>query len=65
MLHAGTILDGERFVTAGGRVLNAVGLGPTPGQARERAYAAADRIEFDGKQMRRDIAARAVERVEA
>jgi phosphoribosylamine--glycine ligase len=66
VLHAGTAED-ERgaVVTAGGRVLNVTALGATPAEARERAYAAADRIEFDGKQMRRDIAARAVERVEA
>ena len=42
-------------------MLNVTGLGATPGEARERAYAAAEQIEFDGKQMRRDIAARAVE----
>jgi phosphoribosylamine--glycine ligase len=66
VLHAGTAEDEQgRVVTAGGRVLNVTALGPTPAEARERAYAAADEIEFDGKQMRRDIAARAVERVEA
>jgi phosphoribosylamine--glycine ligase len=65
VLHAGTAdRDGE-LVTAGGRVLNVTGMGPTPGAARERAYAAADKIEFDGKQLRRDIAARAVDKVEA
>jgi phosphoribosylamine--glycine ligase len=64
VLHAGTAEDEHgRVVTAGGRVLNVTALGPTPGEARDRAYAAADRIDFDGKQMRRDIAARAVERV--
>jgi phosphoribosylamine--glycine ligase len=46
-------------------VLNVTGIGSSPGEARDRAYAAADRIQFEGKQMRRDIAARAVERVEA
>ena len=50
-------------MTAGGRVLNVTGLGPTPGEARERAYAAAELIEFDGMQMRTDIAAAAIERV--
>ena len=48
-------------VTAGGRVLNVTALGPTPAQARERAYAAAELIEFEGKQMRTDIAARAAD----
>jgi phosphoribosylamine--glycine ligase len=62
--HAGTARgDGEEIVTAGGRVLNVTGLGPTPAEARERAYAAAELIEFEGKQMRTDIAARAIERV--
>jgi phosphoribosylamine--glycine ligase len=65
VLHAGTAERDGSVVTNGGRVLNVTGLGPTPADARERAYAAADRIDFDGKQLRRDIAARAVERVEA
>jgi phosphoribosylamine--glycine ligase len=65
VLHAGTAeRDDGAVVTAGGRVLNVTGLGDTPQQARDRAYAAAERIDFDGKQMRHDIAARAVERVE-
>ena len=65
VLHAGTAEEDGRIVTAGGRVLNVTGIGATPGEARDRAYAAAERVEFDGKQMRHDIAARAVERVEA
>jgi len=63
LLHAGTAEHDGRLVTAGGRVLNVTGIGATPGEARDRAYAAADRVQFDGKQMRRDIAARAVDRV--
>lgn len=65
VLHAGTAERGHEVVTAGGRVLNVTGMGPSPGAARDAAYAAADRIEFDGRQLRRDIAARAAERVEA
>jgi phosphoribosylamine--glycine ligase len=66
VLHAGTGEgDDGSLVTAGGRVLNVTALGSSPGQARDRAYEAAEEIEFDGKQLRRDIAARAVERVEA
>jgi phosphoribosylamine--glycine ligase len=61
--HAGTARGNGGLVTAGGRVLNVTGLGPTPAAARDRAYDAARRIEFDGMQMRSDIAARAVERV--
>jgi phosphoribosylamine--glycine ligase len=60
--HAGTARDGDRIVTAGGRVLNVTGLGPGSAAARDRAYDAARRIHFDGMQMRTDIAARAVER---
>ncbi len=54
--------DGE-LVTAGGRVLNVTALGGGPTEARERAYDAARRIEFDGMQIRTDIAERAVARV--
>jgi phosphoribosylamine---glycine ligase len=55
--HAGTARDGSgRIVTAGGRVLNVTGLGAGAADARASAYAAADMIEFDGRQMRRDIA---------
>jgi phosphoribosylamine--glycine ligase len=65
VLHAGTAESDGGFVTAGGRVLNVTGLGDDPDAARSAAYVAADRIDFDGKQLRRDIAARAVERVGA
>jgi len=59
--HAGTARtdDGE-CVTAGGRVLNVTALGVDVRAARQAAYAAADVIHFDGMQMRRDIAAKAV-----
>jgi phosphoribosylamine--glycine ligase len=63
--HAGTAGTEDGIVTAGGRVLNVTALGRTPGEARDRAYEAADLISFDGMQMRSDIAARAVERVAA
>jgi phosphoribosylamine--glycine ligase len=63
VFHAGTAQDGDRVVTAGGRVLSVTGLGDTAEAARRHAYGAADKIQFDGKQMRRDIALRAVEAV--
>jgi len=54
--HAGTAeADGE-VVTAGGRVLNVTALGAGVSATRKAAYAAARRIEFDGLQMRGDIA---------
>jgi phosphoribosylamine--glycine ligase len=55
--HAGTARRGDDVVTAGGRVLNVTALGDGTRSARERAYAAADVIAFDGRQLRRDIAA--------
>ena len=65
VFHAGTAERDGEVVTAGGRVLNVTGLGATPGEARDRAYAAAEGINFDGRQMRTDIASRAVDRVGA
>jgi phosphoribosylamine--glycine ligase len=65
VFHAGTAERDGEIVTAGGRVLGVTGLGSTPGEARDRAYAAAERIRFDGRQLRSDIAARAVDRVGA
>ncbi len=58
--HADTARRDGEVVTAGGRVLNVTGLGPTAADARRRAYDAAELIRFDGRQMRTDIAARAV-----
>jgi phosphoribosylamine--glycine ligase len=61
--HAGTArLASGDLVTAGGRVLGVTGLGIDAADARRAAYAAADMIEFDGKQLRRDIALDAVAR---
>jgi phosphoribosylamine--glycine ligase len=61
--HAGTACStsGE-LVTAGGRVLNVTGLGADLADARAAAYAAAEEIDFEGKQMRRDIAMKVAER---
>jgi len=60
--HAGTARRDSELVTAGGRVLNVTALGYDPAAARAAAYAAADMIRFKGRQLRRDIALRAVER---
>ena len=54
--HAGTAERDGRLVTAGGRVLNVTALGDDVAAARTAAYAAADVIHFDGRQIRRDIA---------
>ncbi len=61
--HAGTALQDGKIVTAGGRVLNVTALGAGPAEARERAYAAAELISFEGRQLRTDIATRALTRV--
>jgi len=58
LYHAGTVRRDGRVVTSGGRVLTVSAGGATLGEARERAYEAVDRIHFDGKTSRRDIAER-------
>jgi phosphoribosylamine--glycine ligase len=55
--HAGTARRDGSLVTAGGRVLGVTALGPDPASGRAAAYAAAEMVEFDGRQLRRDIAA--------
>jgi phosphoribosylamine--glycine ligase len=59
--HAGTGRSPQgQLVTRGGRVLCVTALGATPTRCRTAAYAAANMIHFDGKQMRRDIAQKLV-----
>jgi phosphoribosylamine---glycine ligase len=61
VFHAGTARrDDGQLVTSGGRVLGVTALGISVEQARTKAYAAVDRIELAGKQVRRDIGARQV-----
>jgi phosphoribosylamine--glycine ligase len=56
VFHAGTALRDGRLVTNGGRILGVTGVAETIEGARERAYAAAGRIAFDGMRLRSDIA---------
>jgi len=59
LLHAGTARNpGGALVSAGGRVLNAVGSGPDVAAARARAYELAETVSLRGGWYRRDIAAR-------
>jgi len=58
VFHAGTRLDGERVVTAGGRVLGVTGVGDSVEAARARAYEAVAHIRFAGAHYRRDIGMR-------
>jgi phosphoribosylamine---glycine ligase len=59
LLHAGTARNGADLVTAGGRVLSAVGSGPDLAAARAAAYAVAECARFRGGWYRHDIAAQA------
>jgi phosphoribosylamine--glycine ligase len=56
IFHAGTKMEGGKCVTAGGRVLGVTALAPSLEGARMRAYEAAEKIEFEGRHFRRDIA---------
>lgn len=55
VLHAGTKRVGHEILTSGGRVLGVTAVGPTLGASVGSAYAAADRIQFEGMHYRRDI----------
>jgi len=57
VFHAATRRDGARWIASGGRVLSVTATGPTAAEARARAYAAADRIDWPGGFRREDIAA--------
>lgn len=59
--HASTEERDGRFYTAGGRVLDVVGTGPTIIEARARAYAAVEQIHFEGMHYRTDIALEAID----
>lgn len=56
VIHAGTRRDGDRIVSAGGRVLSIVGSGPDQKTARENAYELVSRIRLRGSHYRTDIA---------
>lgn len=60
VFHSGTVRTlGDDLQTAGGRVLSVTALGVDAGQARQRAYAALQQIEFAGMHYRKDIGLRA------
>jgi phosphoribosylamine---glycine ligase len=60
VFHAGTALRDGQVVTSGGRVLGVTARAATLREAHARAYQAAELIQFEGRQFRRDIAARAL-----
>jgi phosphoribosylamine--glycine ligase len=55
IFHAGTKLESCRYLTAGGRVLGVTAVGKSLDSAREKAYAAAGKINFTGMHYRKDI----------
>jgi phosphoribosylamine--glycine ligase len=55
VFHAGTRREGDRLLTAGGRVLGVTALGETLLAARDQAYAAVEQIQFEGACYRRDL----------
>ena len=62
VFHAGTREDSGRVVTSGGRVLCAVGLGPTVRAAQSQAYELVNSIKWQGVQFRHDVGYRAIAR---
>src|SRR5947208_16582493 len=60
VFHAGTTRAGEQIVTSGGRVLGVTAWAKDLRAAQAAAYAAVEKIRFDGAQFRRDIAAKAL-----
>jgi phosphoribosylamine--glycine ligase len=62
VFHAGTKRAGDRLMTSGGRVLAVTAVAPTLAEAATRSRAAADSIQFEGRQYRSDIGWRELER---
>ena len=62
IFHAGTKLDGNRVVTAGGRVLCVVGLGEDVAQAQHNAYQRTAQVQWPSMAYRKDIGFRALQR---
>ena len=63
VFHAGTGIDGNTVVSAGGRVLGVTSLGDTVEEAIKTAYAACAKISFNGHFYRKDIGAKALKRL--
>jgi phosphoribosylamine--glycine ligase len=59
--HAGTKLEGDKLVTAGGRVLGVTALGDDIKQALAKSYAGVEKINFENAHYRHDIGKRALE----
>ncbi len=60
VFHAGTKYENGNYYTSGGRVLGVTAYADTLGVALERAYAAVEKIDFEGMQYRKDIGKKAL-----
>jgi phosphoribosylamine--glycine ligase len=60
VFHAGTAKSGDQIVTSGGRVLGVTSWAKDLKGAQAAAYAATEKIQFEGAQFRRDIAVKAL-----
>jgi phosphoribosylamine--glycine ligase len=60
VFHAGTASKDGQIVTSGGRLLGVTALGESIADARAKAYADVERIQYEGKHFRTDIAKRAL-----
>ena len=58
IFHAGTAIKDGKLVTSGGRVLNICATGSSLEDVRNKVYAVADKIDFEGKYYRKDIGLR-------
>jgi phosphoribosylamine--glycine ligase len=60
IFHAGTAIQNEQLVTNGGRVFGISAQGADIAEAREQAYSLLEKVQFQGKHFRQDIAAKAL-----
>ena len=60
VFHAGTKLEGDRYITDGGRVLNVTAKGKTLQEAKDRVYHMCEKIHWEGSFYRKDIGHRAL-----
>jgi phosphoribosylamine--glycine ligase len=63
IFHAGTAMAGGEVITNGGRVLGVTAWADDLRSAREKAYAAVQKVHFEGAHFRQDIAVKALDRL--
>lgn len=64
VFHAGTALDGDNIVNAGGRVLGVTAIGESISKAKLNAYTAVQKIRWSGAWCRKDISDKALTYIE-